>query len=149
MIIRKWPIFKPPKVQPSGQSGNDWGMEDDNDIFGTDIANMDPDDPALADAIAEDTAEGPPGIPGELDENNWTDDFGDKGQTSTPQDDPDEPPEPGEPGHLEWYEQRDGIKRTGGGVRAGGYGKKRVGEESRKQMNLTGSRRSSLLTGKV
>jgi len=32
---------------------------------------------------------------------------------------------------------------TGG---AGGYGKKRVGEESRKQMNKTGKRRSSILT---
>ena len=29
---------------------------------------------------------------------------------------------------------------------SGGYGKKRVGEESRKQMNLTGNRRSSILT---
>ena len=30
----------------------------------------------------------------------------------------------------------------------GGYGKKRVGEQSRKQMNKTGSRTSSLLTGR-
>jgi len=34
--------------------------------------------------------------------------------------------------------------KTGGA--SGGYGKKRVGEESRKQMNLTGNRRSSILT---
>ena len=35
------------------------------------------------------------------------------------------------------------MKRQGG---AGGYGKKRVGEESRRQMNLTGKKRSSILT---
>ena len=143
------------------QSGDDWGMEDDDDLFGTDIMNMDPHSQEFLDAMAAEM-EGPtPHLGGELDENNWSDDFGDKGQTSIPQDDPDEPPEPGEPGHLEWYEERDGIKRpdgikipdgikrTGGGIRAGGYGKKRVGEQSRKQMNLTASRRSSLLTGRV
>ncbi len=32
------------------------------------------------------------------------------------------------------------------GSRVGGYGKKRVGEQSRGQMNLTGSRGSSILT---
>ena len=35
---------------------------------------------------------------------------------------------------------------TAGSI-GGGYGKKRVGEQSRGQMNLTGSRRSSILTG--
>ena len=127
------------------QSGDDWGMGDDDGLFGTDIMNMDPDSPEFAEAVAADTAQGPPGIPGELDENNWNPDFGDMGQTSIPQDDPDEPPEPGEPGHLEWYQNKKEPGRHGG---AGGYGKKRVGEESRKQMNLTGSRRSSLLTGR-
>ena len=34
---------------------------------------------------------------------------------------------------------------TAGSI-GGGYGKKRVGEQSRGQMNLTGSRRSSILT---
>ena len=117
-------------------------MEDLDDYFGTDIMNMDPHSPDFADAVAEDTAQGPPSIPGELDENDWTDDFGDMGQTSIPQDDPDEPPEPGEPG------DKDGIKTTGGGAegRQGGYGKKRIAEQSRKQMNLTGSSKSTLLT---
>lgn len=130
------------------QSGSDWGMEDDwHDLFGGDIMDMDPHSPDFADAVAEDTAQGIPSIPGELDENDWTDDFGDMGQTSIPQDDPDEPPEPGEPGEPG---DKDGIKTTGGGAegRQGGYGKKRIKEESRRQMNLTGSSRSSLLTGR-
>ena len=38
------------------------------------------------------------------------------------------------------------LGQKGGVGLGGGYGKKRVGEQSRKQMNLTGSYRNSILT---
>jgi hypothetical protein len=41
-----------------------------------------------------------------------------------------------------------GVGNSDSGSGEGGYGKKRVGEQSRKQMNKTGSRTSSLLTGR-
>ena len=40
-----------------------------------------------------------------------------------------------------------GVGEGTAGSIGGGYGKKRPGIESRGQMNLTGSRRSSILTG--
>ena len=128
------------------QSGDDWGMGDDDDMFGTDIMNMDPDSPEFADAVQADTDKGPTTLPGEI-VNNWSTDFTDSGlQTET-----DQPlsmaeiiydqtgPDADVPGVKGWREKLAGSQ-------GGGYGKKRIGEQSRKQMNLTSGRSSSLLT---
>ena len=58
----------------------------------------------------------------------------------------------GEPGPqnqptIETPEERE-IRLAGGKTSGGGYGKKRKGEESRGQMNLTSARTSSILTSK-
>ena len=60
------------------QSGDDWGMEDLDDYFGTDIMNMDPTSPEFADAVQADTDKGEPTLPGEI-VNNWSTDFTDSG----------------------------------------------------------------------
>ena len=48
-----------------------------------------------------------------------------------------------DPGHYDLH-----WPKSSSTTASGGYGKKRVGEQSRKQMNQTGSRTSSLLTGR-
>jgi len=48
---------------------------------------------------------------------------------------------------VETPEERE-IRLAGGKTSGGGYGKKRKGEESRGQMNLTSARTSSILTSK-
>ena len=53
---------------------------------------------------------------------------------------PDAAPDSDVPGVKGWREKLAGSQ-------GGGYGKKRIGEQSRKQMNLTSGRSSSLLTG--
>ena len=133
------------------QSGDDWGMGDDDDMFGTDIMNMDPDSPEFAAAMAAETEEGPPEIPGETDSSGFSSDFTDSGQqtaTDQPlsmeeiiydQSGPDAAPDADVPGVKGWREKLAGSQ-------GGGYGKKRIGEQSRKQMNLTSGRSSSLLT---
>ena len=75
--------------QPSGrggstmltrkQSGEDWGMEDLDDYFGTDISNMDPHSQEFADAMAEEAGQDPPKLPEETDDPNFSSDFTDSG----------------------------------------------------------------------
>ena len=77
------PLPTKPKSTIITQSGDDWGTEDDDDMFGTDIMNMDPNSPEFAAAVQADTDAGPPKIPGGLDENNWSSDFTDSGQQTS------------------------------------------------------------------
>ena len=73
------------------QSGDDWGMGDDDDIFGTDIMNMDPHSQEFADAMAAEADKGPPKIPGEVDAQGWSPDFTDSGiQSGTDPEDAEE-----------------------------------------------------------
>ena len=62
------------------QSGDDWGMGDDDDMFGTDIMNMDPDSQEFRDAMAAEMGEEPPKIPGEVNNQGFSTDFTDSGE---------------------------------------------------------------------
>ena len=158
------PIVKPPKTtiapkRPDSlptkpeqtiltQSGNDWGTEDLDDYFGTDIMDMDPNSPEFAAAIQADTDAGPPTLPGEVDEQGWSSDFTDSGQQTSydPEDtDEEETEEDGSAGSENALGQSLQSASRSSSV-GGGYGKQRVAEQSRKQMNRTLGRSRSLLT---
>ena len=135
------------------QSGDDWGMEDP--LEGSDepdFANFtEADWEAYNAQIQAESDEGPTEIPGEVDSSGFSSDFTDSGQqteTDQPlsmaeiiydQTGPDAAPDADVPGVKGWREKLAGSQ-------GGGYGKKRIGEQSRKQMNLTSGRSSSLLT---
>ena len=67
--------------------------------------------PALVSGIKADTDKGPPKLPEESNDPNWSSDYTDSGVPGADLDGEDEPPEPGEPGHLDWYKKR---QRRGG-----------------------------------
>ena len=69
----------------------------------TETGNM---NPVLAAGIKADTDKGPPKLPEESNDPNWSSDFTDSGVPGADLDGEDEPPEPGEPGHLDWYKKR-------------------------------------------
>ena len=77
------PLPTKPKSTIITQSGNDWGTEDLDDYFGTDIMNMDPLSPEFAAAVQADTDAGPPTLPGDIDEQGWSSDFTDSGQQTS------------------------------------------------------------------
>ncbi len=162
------PIVKPPKttIAPKRpdplptkpeqtiltQSGNDWGTEDLDDYFGTDIMDMDPNSPEFAVAVQADTDAGPPTLPGEVDESGWSSDFTDSGQqTSSDPEDTDEE-ETEEAGYIPEGIGQSLLSPSGssGSNRSssigGGYGKKRIAQQSRGQMNLTSGSNRSILT---
>ena len=92
-IAPKAPDPLPTKPKPTiiTQSGNDWGTEDLDEYFGTDIMDMDPNSPEFAAAVQADIDAGPPTLPGEIDESGWSSDFTDSGeQTSYDPEDTDE-----------------------------------------------------------
>ena len=147
------PLPTKPEQTILTQSGNDWGTEDLDDYFGTDIMDMDPNSPEFAAAIQADTDAGPPTLPGEVDEQGWSSDFTDSGQqTSYDSEDTDEEEteEDGSTGSENALGQSLQSSSKSGASRSssvgGGYGKQRVAEQSRKQMNRTLGRSRSLLT---
>ena len=90
------PPRQPKSLLTRKQSGDDWGMEDLDDYFGTnDPMNMDPDSPEFAAWLAQHEAEintpnpggasnsnyqpdkDPPKLPGEVDSQGWSSDFTD------------------------------------------------------------------------
>ena len=134
------------------QSGNDWGMEDPLEGSGSDIMDMDPNSPEFAVAVQADTDAGPPTLPGEVDESGWSSDFTDSGQqTSSDPEDTDEE-ETEEAGYIPEGIGQSLLSPSGssGSNRSssigGGYGKKRIAQQSRGQMNLTSGSNRSILT---
>tara|TARA_B100000809_G_scaffold230028_1_gene244075 strand:+ start:160 stop:615 length:456 start_codon:yes stop_codon:yes gene_type:complete len=109
------------------QSGDDWGMGDDDDMFGTSIMDMDPDSPEFAAAMAAETEAGPPVIPGEPDSSGFSPDFTDSGQqtaTDQPlsmeeiiydQTGPDAPPDDEVPGVKGWKNKLASYNQRGKG----------------------------------
>jgi len=116
------------------QSGDDWGMEDMDDYFGTDISNMDPDSPEFAAAMAAQMGSEYQQLPGEVDNQGFSSDFTDSGiQTLT---DPEDKAED----MFGPHEEEAKTKKIGGVGQVGG----RVGPQGRRQM-VTGSRKASIL----
>ena len=128
------------------QSGDDWGMEDDDDMFGTDIMNMDPHSPEFAAAMAAQMGSEYQNIPGETDSSGFSSDFTDSGiQTLTdPEDTEEEETEaagyiPGKE-TLKYSKNKKANQSKGGTGQVGG----RTAQFGRREM-VTGSKKASIL----
>ena len=126
------------------QSGDDWGMGDDDDMFGTDIMNMDPHSPEFAAAMAAQMGSDYQNIPGETDSSGFSSDFTDSGIQTTYDPEDTEEEETEEAGYIpgkETLKYTKNKKEQSGGVGRGGGRQQQFG---RKQMVET-TQKSSIL----